>query len=56
MAYEKLTKYLEKRGMQIKAKSTDAKALKDDVPKSIVAVNAKPDALIDLLYSTKEDV
>lgn len=58
MAYDKLDKYLAKRGMKIKAekapeKATKAKALKADVPKSIKDLNDKLDALIDELFPDK---
>ena len=58
MAYDKLDKYLAKRGMKVKAdksaeKTGNAKALKADVPKSIKELNDKLDALIDELFLGK---
>ena len=58
MAYEKLDKYLAKRGMKVKAdesveKPGKAKALKDTAPKSIKELNDKLDALIDELFPDK---
>jgi len=56
--YDKLDKYLAKRGMKIKAdksseKAGKAKALKADVPKPIKELNDKLDALIDELFPDK---
>lgn len=58
MAYDKLDKYLAKRGLKVKVeksteKGSEAKALKADVPKSIKELNDKLDALIDELFPGK---
>ena len=55
MAYDKLDKYLAKRGMKIKAeksaeKTGKAKALKATTPKTIKELNDKLDALIYELF------
>ena len=56
--YDKLDKYLAKRGMKIKTdksseKAGKAKAMKGTTPKSVKELNDKLDALIDELFPDK---